>query len=110
MAFVTQEDRKMAKWADYGISAVRYDSNDEYIDQVKVHKDNGDSIGAGETWSRKEVLSKMDDSKTFVTILKNDDKWKKGEDVHIITVEGRRFLRTDANKKSKDNLENLPRF
>lgn len=110
MAFVKQEDREMAKWADYGISAVRYDSDDEYIDQVKVHKDNGDPIGAGETWSRKEVLSDMDDSKTFVTILKNDDKWKKGEGVHIITVDGLRFLRTDANKKSKDNLENLPRF
>lgn len=41
---INQEDREMAKWADYGISAVRYDSDDQYIDQVKVHKDNGDTI------------------------------------------------------------------
>lgn len=101
----------MTKWADYGISAVRYDSDDQYIDKVKVHKDNGDTIGAGDIWSRKDVLAKMDDGKTFVTIVKDgDNKWKKGQDVHIITVDGRRFLRTDANKKSKDNLENLPKF
>lgn len=101
----------MAKWADYGISAVRYDSDDQYIDKVKVHKDNGNTIETGETWSRKDVLSEMDDDKTFVTILKgDDDKWKKGQDVHIITVDGQRFLRTDANKRSKDNLENLPKF
>jgi hypothetical protein len=75
-----------------------------------VHKDNGDTIGAGETWSRKDVLSKMDDGKAFVTILKDNDKWKKGQDIHIITVDGHRFLRTDANKRSRDNLENLPSF
>lgn len=101
----------MTKWADYGISAVRYDNDEKHIDKVKVHKDNGDTIGLSEIWSRKEVLAKMDYNKTFVTILKADDgKWKKGQNVHIITVDGRRFLRTDANKKDKDNLENLPNF
>lgn len=100
----------MAKWADYGISAVRYDANDEYIESVKVHPDNGDTIGSPDIWNRKNVLGKMDTGKTFTTILKNGDKWKKGQDVHILTVDGRRFLRTDANKKKKDNLENLPQF
>lgn len=100
----------MAKWADYGISAVRYDSDDQYIDKVKVRKDNGETIGASETWSRKDVLSKMDDNKTFVTILESGGKWNKGQDVHTIMVDGRHFLRTDANKKSKDNLESLPKF
>lgn len=101
----------MTKWADYGISAVRYDGDDQYIDKVKVHKYNGDTMGGGETWSRKDVLAMMDDDKTFVTILKGDGgQWKKGQDVHIFIVDGRRFLRTDANRKAKDNLENLPRF
>jgi hypothetical protein len=101
----------MAKWADYGISAVRYDEDDQRIERVKVHKDNGDTIGSGEDWSRKDVLSKMDDDKTFVTILKgDDDRWKKGEDVHIVRVDEQRFLRTDANKRDQDNLENLPAY
>lgn len=99
----------MAKWADYGISAVRYDSDDEYIEKVKVHKDEDKAMGKGETWTRSDVLSEIDDGKTFVTIVETDAvEWKKGEDVHIITVNNRRFLRTDANKRSKDNLENLP--
>ena len=101
----------MEKWADYGISAVRYDQDDQYIDKVKVHPDKGDSIGQGETWNRKDVISKIDDGKTFTTILTgNDGKWKKGQDVHVITVDGERFLRTDANKQKSDNLENLPKF
>lgn len=101
----------MAKWADYGISAVRYDSDDQYIEKVKVHKDNGETIGSEEIWTRKEVISKIDEKKTFVTILRtNEGKWNKGANVHIITVDGSRYIRTDSNNRAKDNLENLPKF
>lgn len=101
----------MAKWADYGISAVRYEEDDQCIERLKVHRDNGDTIGAGEDWSRKDVLSKMDEDRTFVTILNGDnDRWKRGEDVHIVAVGGQRFLRTDANLRDQDNLENLPAY
>lgn len=101
----------MEKWADYGISAVRYDQNNQYIDKVKVHLDNGDKFGQGEAWSRKDVISKINDSKTFITIIKDSDgKWKKGQDVHVITVDGEQFLRTDVNKRKSDNLENLLTF
>ena len=87
----------MTKWADYGISAVRYDEDD--------------TIGAAEDRSRENVLSKMDDGKTFVTILKGEDgNWRKGNDVHIVPVDGRRFLRTDANERDQDNLENLSKY
>lgn len=101
----------MSKWADYGISAVRYDVENKYIARVKVHVDNGDSIGIGSDWSRQDVLDKMDDNYTFITIKKgSDDKWQKGQDVHTITVKGVRYLRTDANSRESDNLENLPLF
>ena len=33
-----------------------------------------------------------------------------GQGVHIIVVDGEGFIRTDANKKKGDNLENLPEF
>ena len=39
----------MAKWADYGVSAVRYDNNDEHIELVHVHVDKGDTIATGST-------------------------------------------------------------
>lgn len=35
----------MEKWADYLISEVRYNSQHTHIDQVKIHEDNGDSVG-----------------------------------------------------------------
>lgn len=57
------------------------------------------------------MLDKIDNSKTFVTITKkSDDKWNKGEDVRAIYVNSKRYIRTDANGKESDNLENLPRF
>jgi hypothetical protein len=101
----------MAKWADYGVSAVRYDADEQYIEKVRVHVDNGDTIGSGEAWNRQDVVSKLDNGKTFTTIIQGSDgKWKKGQDIHIITVDGRRYLRTDANRGKSDNLESLPRF
>ncbi|WP_277657143.1 DUF3892 domain-containing protein [Seleniivibrio woodruffii] len=101
----------MSKWADYCISAVRYDSESRYIAKLHVHPDNGDSIGSYSEWTRQDVLDKIDNSKTFVTITKNsDDEWSKGEDVRAIYVNGKHYLRTDANGKESDNLENLPKF
>ncbi len=101
----------MAKWADFGISAVRYSSDEAYIDKVKVHEDKDTKIGSGIEKTRKQVIAGMKLGQTYVTILKdNDGKWKKGQGVHIIVVDDEEFIRTDANKKKSDNLENLPEF
>jgi hypothetical protein len=46
-----------------------------------------------------------------VTILRGaNNKWKKGQEIHIITVNGIKYIRTDQNRKASDNLENLPKF
>ena len=101
----------MDKWADYGISKVGYDDEQTHIVKVQVHEDKGDSIGVGEEWARSQVVSAIERGKTFVTILKSsDDKWCKGEDVHIVTVSGIKYIRTDQNCTASDNLENLPEF
>jgi len=101
----------MAKWADFGISAVRYSSDEAYIDKIKVHEDKDIKIGPGIEKTRKQVIAGMKLGQTYVTILKdNDGKWKRGQGVHIIVVDGEGFIRTDANKKKGDNLENLPEF
>jgi len=101
----------MAKWADFGISAVRYSSDEAYIDKVKVHEDKDTKIGPGIEKTRKQVIAGMKLGQTYITILKdNDGKWKKGQGVHIIVVDDEEFIRTDANKKKSDNLENLPEF
>ena len=101
----------MAKWADYGISHVRYNDQRTHIVKVKVREDKGDSLGNAEEWSRSQVVSALDRGKTFVTILEGSDhKWNRGQDVHIITVNGTKYIRTDQNQRASDNLEKLPEF
>ena len=101
----------MAKWADYCISAVRYNKEKTHIEKVKVHVDNGDSIGVGNTWERKSVVDSIEKKYTFVTITKNSkNKWNKGDDVSIIIINKVKYIRTDGNNKESDNLGSLPEF
>ena len=100
----------MAKWADYCISAVRYNTERTHIVKVKVHIDNGDTIGNATEWTRSDVVTAIGAGKTFVTITSTSGNWHKGEDVRSVTIGGVKYIRTDANSKASDNLGNLPEF
>lgn len=101
----------MAKWADYLISAVRYNSDHTHIDQVRAHEDTGDSVGEGKIYDRQTIVDAINDGTTYVTIYKNNDgKWNKGQKVLVIKVNGTSYLKTVDNGKEEDNLENLPEF
>ncbi|HEX6044113.1 MAG TPA: DUF3892 domain-containing protein [Pyrinomonadaceae bacterium] len=94
----------MSNWADYGISGVCYNNEHTHIDRVFVHENPGERIGEGEEWPISKVVSAIERNKTFVTIFKNKkgDKWRKGRRVHV--VYGEKFIRTDHNLKTRDNL------
>ena len=62
---IKKGDDKMAKWADYGISHVRYNSKKTHIDQVKVYEDNGDKLVNPSAWTRTKVLQYLNAGKTF---------------------------------------------
>lgn len=99
------------KWADYGISAVKYNNKGTHIEYAKVHIDNGDTIGTANVWTRETVVSQLEKNYSFVTIIKNkDDKWDLGAKVEIIKVNGLKYIRTDRNNFASDNLEDLPKF
>lgn len=101
----------MAKWADYLISAVRYNSDHTHIDQVKAHEDKGESVGEAKIYNRETVVDAIKNGTTFVTIYKNSaGKYDKGQKVYVITVKGTGYLKTVDNGKEEDNLENLPEF
>lgn len=101
----------MAKWADYLVSAVRYNHQETHIDMVRSHEDKGDSVGAAVDTPRSTVVSRLASGSTFATITKSTDgKWQRGEDVRAITIDGEKYIRTDANRVKKDNLGELPRF
>ncbi|HSX42913.1 MAG TPA: DUF3892 domain-containing protein [Candidatus Saccharimonadales bacterium] len=102
----------MAKWADYLISEVRFNSAGTHIDKVRVHTDTGEEVsGTTEDMTRQTVIDYLDSGKTFVTIYKNDDgSWKKGASVGIVTIKGTRYIKTHSDGTEKDNLDELPPF
>ena len=101
----------MAKWADYCISAVRYNGGNIHIDrvQVRIHDDAKNTMGAAKESSRAEVVKLLEQGKTFITIVKKSDGWTKGAPVRVLPVMTD-YITTAADKKASDNLENLPPF
>lgn len=95
--------------SDFCISAVRYDSNNEHIDWVKVHEHRGSSIGTARTVHRAFVADLIRLGKaTFQTIVKGSNgNWQNGAPVHVIDEI---YLWTDRNSPKRDNLGKLPTF
>lgn len=98
------------KWADYLISAVRYDANHTHIDKVEIREDKGEKIGVPYEETRPAVISNHKKGKTYCTITKGKDGWNKGAMVEILSVNGKEFIRTDKNQIEADNLGELPEF
>jgi hypothetical protein len=101
----------MDKWADFGISAVKFNDAHTHINKVRAHPDNGDKMGAPVEQARTDIVNAIKKGITFVTIFKGSDgNWKKGQAVYIIKINGVEFIKTVDNGKSVDNLDNLPEF
>jgi Protein of unknown function (DUF3892) len=100
-----------AKWADYLITAKRFNSAKTHIDEVEVCADNGDTTGSPTRIKRATVVSKLDSGYTYCTAtLSSDKKLQKGAEVKIYKYEGEKFIKTKADGIKKDNLDNLPTF
>jgi hypothetical protein len=104
----------MAKWADYVIKKVRFNAAGTHIDQVEVADDRGDDLGPSRYENRATVIKNLKDKKTYCTAppAKSGEsgKYDKGALVRIIDVNGTEYIRSDANKTARDNLDNLPTF
>ncbi len=44
----------------------------------------------------------------FKTITEGSTGWKEGQEIHIVVISGKKYIRTDQNAEEADNLENLP--
>ena len=102
----------MEKWADYLISAIRYEETftRKTISHCKVHSDNGDTVGPGTTWSKEEIMDAINRGQTFYTIIKdNRGKWKKGNKVTLVKAENI-YLNDDVEKAEEDRLASIPEF
>ncbi len=100
-----------AKWADYAITAVRFNAAKTHIDEVKRRKDNGDKLGDATEASRASVVTSIKSGTTYCTATKDSDgKWQKGATVKVVEIDGVKFIKTKADAIKKDNLDELPTF
>ena len=102
-----EKSDSMAKWADFLISAVKYDDNQRIV-QVKQHTDTGENIGDGEIVDRMTLANNLKKGRTYSTVFSNDTNWKLGDRIHLIRTGGEFAIRTDTNKVERDNLKFLP--
>ena len=99
----------MDKWADYLISAVRYNPQHTHIVNVKRHLDTGEGVATFDIIGRIIVVKDLKDRKAYKTNYQdNDRKWRESEHVRLVANTG--FITTDPNTTTRDNLGNLPEF
>jgi len=103
----------VSDWGDYGITAVKYNNNTEtkHIDQVRIHKNNGGSVGSAETWTRENVVNALKNYKIITFPNKNSEgRWNIGAEVIKDIVNGTAYIKTKKDNTTRDNLDHLPRF
>jgi hypothetical protein len=101
----------MAKWADYVIFRVRYNSAFTHIDAVEVADDTDTAFGPKRVETRASVIFNLAMGRTYITVpLSPEGNITKGANVTPVNVNGVTYIRTDANGLARDNLDNLPTF
>jgi len=100
----------LVTWADYLISRVRYTKNPKRIDEVEIYTDEGEKLKKSDNMKRETVVSLLKKKLKFMTIKKDTNGWKRGDNVIPYEADGEYFIRTDGNKTKEDNLGQLPEF
>jgi hypothetical protein len=101
----------MDKWADYLVSGVRSGPDQNRIDSIECHSDFGCVVCENLILSRTDLIINIKKGCTYATVFRTAiGKWRKGQEVHLINVNGEDFLRTDTNSTASDNFDNVPEF
>ena len=87
---------------EYAIICVVNSTNPEHIHHVGIYVKDSDPIDH----MRSTVISNIDAGHTYYTWFKKNGNWIKGALVEK-TFDGK-FITTDANNTTSDNLGNLP--
>ncbi len=99
----------MQKWADYLISSVKTKTGESTIDSLEIHSDFGNMVCETVIASRAAVIANIKKGVTYSTVFKTAmGKWRKGDDVHLVTVNGKEYLRTDSELVERDQFDEVP--
>ncbi|MCX2575070.1 DUF3892 domain-containing protein [Pedobacter sandarakinus] len=97
----------MAKTAHYFITGVWKDTAGN-ITNLYIHNVNeGDSFDIGVKKSKYDVIALIEKGYIFYTITWGYPTWKLGAKVEVISRNSIKYLRSNADSTSKDNLDNL---
>lgn len=97
----------MAKEANFFITGVWKDNVDN-ITFVYLHKVNeNNSIDIGKKTSKGEVVNLLKLNNSIKTIIWQYSGWILGANVEVVQSQFGEYLRTNKDKTSKDNLDNL---
>ncbi|OYX22915.1 MAG: hypothetical protein B7Z06_10965 [Flavobacteriales bacterium 32-35-8] len=97
----------MGKSANYVISGVWKDSNDNIM-YVMLHTVNdGDSWNMGEKISVDSTIALLKRGNVIRTIVWNYPNWTIKSKLTYVQSFGKEYLRSEANATPKDNLDNL---
>jgi hypothetical protein len=101
----------MDKWADYLVSGVRTSPDPKYIDLVECHSDFGCVVCENMTLSRTDLIVNIRKGVTYATVFRTAiGKWRKGQELRLININGEEFLRSDNKNEASDNLGDVPEF
>jgi hypothetical protein len=99
----------MQKWADYLVSSVKTKTGGSTIESLEVHSDFGSMVCETSIISRADVIANIKRGVTYSTVFRTAmGKWRKGDDVHLVTLDGKEFLRTDSELVAKDQFDDVP--
>jgi hypothetical protein len=100
----------MPKWADFLITAVRFNLAGTHIDSVQYREDKGDSVGPTNTATRTQVVQSIEAGYSFCTATEANGQYHKGAMVKVVVIDGEKFIRTKSDGIKSDNLDNLLTF
>lgn len=97
------------KFADFVIKGVHYDDrgSSKSISTANVFIDLGDYFGTGGKVSRESIINFIDAGFSFHTVVLGDEGWEDGKNVIVEKIEGKRYIKTESNNTTKDNLDGI---
>ena len=84
---------QIAKWADYLISEVSYDSN-HLILKIKQHTDNGKTISQGDIVDRDTLANNLGHGAKYRTLYNSLEKVRIGKNVRYFRAYEHHYIRT----------------
>ena len=100
----------MAKWANYLIYQVKYNEDKTHIERVRVYPDLDAKLGDSQEQTRTEVIKNIEKGISYMTaVTGKDGKLSQGQKVEIMILP-HKFIRTDRDAITADNLASLPEF